>query len=88
MRRGKSEQEVRDFMEVVHGLAVTANFTDSDCPQTLVNTDGKEIITKHARSVAAELGVNYWQIADAMLAEEIPDDPKALLQQLVELCKP
>src|ERR1700730_8133243 len=28
---GKPEQDVRDFMEAVHGLAVTANFIDSEC---------------------------------------------------------
>jgi hypothetical protein len=64
------------------------NFTDSDCPQTLALTDGKEIITKHARSIRAEFGVDYKQIAAAMRPEEIPDDVKTLLQQLIELCKP
>jgi predicted ATPase len=57
----KTEEEVRQFLETVHGLSITANFKDSNCPQTLANTDGKEIITKNVRSVMAEFGVNYKQ---------------------------
>ena len=85
----KTEEEVRQFLATVHGLSITAtNFTDSDCLQTLANTDGKDIITKNARSVTAEFGVDYRQIAEAMLPEEIPDDVVTLLQQLIDLCKP
>src|SRR4029453_17397082 len=62
----KTEEEVRQFLETVHGLSITANFKDSNCPQTLANTDGKEIITKNVRSVTAEFGVNYKKIAEAM----------------------
>lgn len=85
---GKTEEEVRQFFETVHGVCITANFKDSDCPQTLANTDGKEILTKNARSVTAEFGVDCKQIAAAMLPEEIPDDVTTLLRQLIELCKP
>jgi hypothetical protein len=85
---GKTEEEVKQFLETVHGLSITSkNFKDSDCLQTLANTDGKEIITKNARSVTVEFGVDYKQIAEAMLPEEIPDDVKTLLQELIELCK-
>jgi predicted ATPase len=84
----KTELEVRQFLMTVHGVSITANFKDSDCPQTLANTDGKEIITKHVRSVMVEFGVDYKQIAASMLPEEIPDDVKTLLRQLIELCKP
>lgn len=34
-----------------------------------------------------EVGVNYKQIAEAMLPDEIPDDVQTLLRQLIELCK-
>jgi hypothetical protein len=84
---GKTEEEVRQFLETVHGVSITANFRDSNCPQTLANTDGKEIITKHTQSVTAEFGVDYKQIAAAMRPEEIPDDVKTLLLQLMDLCK-
>ena len=85
---GNTEHEVRHFLQTAHGLAVTPDFTAANCPQTLANTDGKEIITSHARSVTSEFGVNYLQIAEAMQADEIPDDPKVLLEQLVALCGP
>ena len=85
---GKTEVEIRQFLQAVHGLAVTSNFTATDCPQTLANTDGKVVLTKHARSVTNEFGVDYRQIAAAMQPDEIPDDPKTLLRQLVDLCRP
>lgn len=84
----KTEQEVRDLLQDPHGLSIPAEFTKSDCVQTLANTDGKEILTKHPRSVAAEFGVTFRQIAKVMLPHEIPDDGKTLLQQIAELCKP
>lgn len=85
---GKTEPEVCDLLADPHGLAVPAEFAKTDCAQTLANTDGKEIITKNPRSVTAVFGVDYMQIAEAMTKDEIPDDPKTLLQQLVDLCRP
>jgi hypothetical protein len=85
---GQDEAEVRGLFESVHGLAIPADFTSSNCPQTLAHTDGKEIITKNARSVLNEFGVNYLDIAKAMSPDEIPDDAKELVQQLIDLCKP
>jgi hypothetical protein len=82
-----TEEEVRKFLETVHGLSITQNFKESNCPQTLANTDGKDVLTKHVRSVKMQFGIDYRQIAAAMLPEEIPDDVKTLLQQLMELCK-
>jgi len=32
---GKTEEEIRQFLMTVHGVSITANFKDSDCPQTL-----------------------------------------------------
>jgi hypothetical protein len=83
----RPEQDVRDMLANHHSLSIPADFTRWDCHQTLANTDGKEIITKNVRSVTAVFGVDYKQIAEAMLREEIPDDVKTLLQQLMELCK-
>jgi hypothetical protein len=67
---------------------IPADFTKWDCVPALALVDGKKIISKSERSVKDEFGVNYKQIAEAMLLEEIPDDAKTLLWQLIELCKP
>jgi energy-coupling factor transporter ATP-binding protein EcfA2 len=84
---GKTERDVRSLLCDPHGLSIPADFTCSDCVQTLANTDGKEILTKHARSIKAEFGVDYRQIAEAMTRDEIPEDAKTLLQQLIEMCR-
>ena len=85
---GRDEAEVRAFLADPHGLNVPADFTISDCVQTLANTDGKEILITSARSISSEFGIHYKQVAEAMLPSEIPDDVKTLLNQIVDLCKP
>jgi hypothetical protein len=84
---GTSEVAVRTFLQEVHALNIPANFTGSDCAQTLANTDGKEIIIASERSVEIEYGITRRQIAEAMIAAEIPDDPKTLLRQIVEFSR-
>jgi predicted ATPase len=85
---GRSEDDVRQLLLVRHGLNVLDNFTVSQCVDVLASVDGKAIIATDAHSVAAEFGVNYQQIAAAMQPQEIPDDGKELLRQLVEVCQP
>lgn len=82
---GQPEQGVRDLLADPHGLSIPVEFTKSECVQTLANTDGKEITTKNPRSIKLEFGVDYKNIAEAMLPVEIPDDVKALLNQLAAL---
>ena len=72
---------ITDMLRASHGIP------SADCPQTLANTDGKNILTKHPRSMTNEFDVDYRQIAAAMQPDEIPDDPKTLLDQLVALCR-
>ncbi|HPC84394.1 MAG TPA: hypothetical protein P5234_03615 [Thermoanaerobaculaceae bacterium] len=83
---GRTEVEIRSFLQDVHGLSVTSDFNASDCPQTLANTDGKEILAQNARSVQAKFIVTYKHIAAAMEPAEIPEDARTLLSQLAELC--
>lgn len=84
---GKPEADVRALLGA-HGVTIPADFTKSDCLQTLANTDGKEIITKNANSVTAMFSVTYKDIAENMLTNEIPDDGKTLLNQLIAMCAP
>ncbi len=83
---GRPEQEVRNLLADPHGLSIPADYGLTDCVQTLANTDGKNVVTKHDRSITAEFGVSYRQIAEAMGPAEIPDDPKTILNQLIAMC--
>lgn len=87
---GKTEDEVQKFLADGHALAIPsgpAEFTKTDCAQTLANTDGKEILTKNTRSIKAEFGITYLDIAKAMQPDEIPDDCKTLIDQIVQLSR-
>lgn len=84
---GKTEAEIQTFLQVNHGISITADFVKSECQQTLSHTDGKKIVTSGDRSLLIEFGVSHVQIAKAMTKDEIPEDPKTLLLQLSEMCK-
>lgn len=85
---GRKSTEVREFLQTVYGLSITTSFKDSNCPETLAYVDGKKILSseKGLPSVATEFGVDYLQVAEAMLPDEIPDDCRTLLRQIVDLC--
>jgi hypothetical protein len=85
---GRAEQDVSALLANPHGLAIPADFIVTECVQTLANTDGKDVITKHAQSISGSLGIDHLKIAEAMEPTEIPDDVKTLLEQLTDLCKP
>lgn len=83
---GIEEAAVRSLLNE-HGLEVPPTFTASDCPQTLANTDGKEIFTKNTRSVARVFGVTPHQVAAAMNVDEIPEDVKTFIDQFIDMAK-
>ena len=84
---GCPESVVCDLLAMVHSLAITNDFVKSECAQTLANTDGKEIVSKHDQSIVKSFNVNYLDIAKAMEPGEIPEDVKTLLDQISEFCR-
>jgi hypothetical protein len=86
---GKTEPEVTAVF-ALNGVAMPPNATAWDCPEALALCDGKKVILhpKNPNSVAAKLCCTYKQIAEAMKPEEIPDDVKELLNQLMHFAKP
>ncbi len=84
----RGEEEIRALLADPHGVAIPGNFTASDCAQPIADADGKKIVSKHTRSIAAVFGIDYLKIAEAMEPGEIPEDVKTLLDQIVELCRP
>jgi energy-coupling factor transporter ATP-binding protein EcfA2 len=79
---GRSEDEVRHLLRE-HGLEVPASFGDSDCPQTLANTDGKEVFVKHPRSIGNVFGVTAELVAAAMTIDEVPADIRTCVLEIV-----
>ena len=64
---GRPEQDVPDLLADPHGVHIPADFTKWDCVPALALINGKKIITNSARSVKEKFGINYKQIAEAML---------------------
>jgi energy-coupling factor transporter ATP-binding protein EcfA2 len=69
-----------------HALVVPANFPDRDVALAMLDARGKEITRKGSQSVNGLHGVTPEDIAAAMNPEEIPEDIKCFLSQIVALC--
>ena len=82
-----SEQEVRSLLSNYHALNITDDFIVSQCADALANVNGKDVVTKNKRSIEATFNIGYLDIAKAMEADEIPEDPKTLLHEIANFCQ-
>lgn len=82
---GRDVAEVEAFM-ANHALVVPANFPDRDVATAMLDARGKEITRNGATSIKALYGVSPEGIATVMEPEEIPEDVKTLLNQIVQMC--
>uniref|UniRef100_UPI00260CC0FF AAA family ATPase n=1 Tax=Rhodoblastus sp. TaxID=1962975 RepID=UPI00260CC0FF len=82
-----SVQEVKDLL-AEHGLVVPQDFTSRGVAHAMLDARGKELTQKGDRSIKGAFSVTPADIAKAMTAEEIADDIKGLIQELVEMCAP
>ncbi|OKP65811.1 hypothetical protein BTE77_32560 [Ensifer adhaerens] len=69
-----------------HALVVPDNFPSRDVAVAMIDARGKETSQEHVRSIKKVLGVSPIDIAEKMNADEIPEDVKTLISQIVELC--
>nr|WP_251007722.1 ATP-binding protein [Sphingobium sp. BHU LFT2] len=84
---GRPEDDVVQLM-ADHALVVPVDFASRDVADAMVDARGKEITHEHPDSVKAKLGVRPIDIAKAMLAEEIPEDVRYLVELIRDLCEP
>ncbi|TAX98846.1 hypothetical protein ELH94_21105 [Rhizobium leguminosarum] len=81
----KPPQEVIDLM-AEHALVVPADFASQDVAEAMIDARGKELTQKGDRSIKAVFKVQPIAIAKAMQLEEIPEDIKVLIDQLIDMC--
>ena len=83
-----SEQPVEAVEALMgeHALMVPENFVARDVAFAMIDARGKEITQKGPQSVKSVCAVTPLQIASAMEANEIPEDVKELLRQIVSMC--
>ena len=84
---GRPEAEVVQLM-AEHALAVPADFVSQEVADAMVDARGKEITHEHPDSLKAKLGVRPIDIAKVMLAEEIPEDVRYVVELIRDLCEP
>lgn len=83
---GLTEEQVREHLTDHHGIAVGANFTDSNPPQALLDVRGKQILKpRNGTAVLAQLDAEALEVAKRMDSAAIPDDIKTFLNELVSL---
>jgi len=84
---GKTLDEV-DALLAEHALAIPANFTDKNTAAALLDARGKEITQKSADSIKNRFGTTPIQIAQAMEPNEVCEDVKELINQIIDMCQP
>ncbi|WP_184027244.1 AAA family ATPase [Sphingomonas yantingensis] len=78
--------EVVEALMAEHALVVPENFVARDVAFAMIDARGKEITQKGHQSIMTVCAVSPFQIASAMKADEIPEDVRELLAQIVALC--
>ena len=79
---GKTEAEVHQFFASKHALALPADLAVSDVAMAVRDARGKEIMSAGRDSVEAVLKVTRYDIAKAMLPDEVPADVGMFLAAL------
>jgi len=83
---GLDEAAVRQMLTDYHGIAVGANFTDSNPPQALLDVRAKAIFKAGSSpAVLGQFDVTPLEVARHMPAEATPDDVKTFLDDVVGL---
>ena len=65
---------MKQFFAEKHALALPANLTASDVAMAIRDARGKEVMSAGPHSVEAVMKVNRYDVANAMLPEEVPVD--------------
>lgn len=82
-----SDENVKNFFQEEHGLALPNNTTPSDVVIALRDARGKEIMIEGLASVRAKFKVTREDIASQMTPNEVPDDIKTFLRYIEQLCQ-
>lgn len=82
---GRPEAEATDLM-AEHALVVPSDFASRNVADAMILAPGKQIIHEHPRSVRAVLGPKPIDIANSMLATEVPEDVRYLVGLIRSIC--
>jgi len=84
---GKDVAEINRYFQESHALAIPQNFQDSDVPSALYDSWGKEIMSTGDNSVQKRFNCNKFDIAKEMKKDEICEDNKILIEEVINLCQ-
>lgn len=80
-------QDVNDHL-AGHALVVPPDFISRDVAHAMIDARGKELTQIGNQSIKQVFAVTPIQVAEAMQPDEIADDIRELIQQLVDMCAP
>jgi energy-coupling factor transporter ATP-binding protein EcfA2 len=78
------ENDVRNFF-ADNGLNITPDVRSQQAAFALLDARGKELTTVGERSVRHRFRVKPIQVAEAMMAEEIPEDVSYLIREILQM---
>jgi len=81
----RSVEEVNEFM-ATHSLVVPENFASRDVAAAMIDARAKEIFTEGPNSIRSVFGIKPINVVKAMTSEEVPEDVKEIVSQLIDMC--
>jgi predicted ATPase len=82
---GQSADDVRAQLAQHFSLAIGSNFTDSDCPDALMQANGKDVLLQAQEALLANRGQGPVDVALSLRPSEICDDIRTFLDALDDL---
>ncbi len=84
---GHAIADIESWMAQQQAIVVPQNFPAKDVAAAMLDARGKEISQKGPQSIKIIYGVTPLDIVSAMLPDEIPEDIKQLIGQIVSMCE-
>lgn len=85
---GVTSDEIREWLAREYGLAIAAQFIDSDCPAAYYDAQGKGILKDAIREFGLKKTNVPLDIAGSILPAEIPADLTTMVHTLVTFAQP
>lgn len=82
---GATVEDVRANLASTFSIAVGANFTDSDCPEVLMQANGKDVLGRELEGLLAGTGHLPEDVALSLVLSEVCDDLRTFFDTLDDL---
>jgi len=84
---GQTPDQVEDYIKQAFSVFIPDDYVKHDIPAGLLTSNGKDIIVDLPNSITNFFQTSYTTIAEQMTPDEICDDVKVIINQIVTMCR-